>query len=157
VTDSPGSPASLEALDCSLDGERHLPETSLVRGILSWQFDIEIDTRGFWLRRKGSETFILCGKEQLFSISPTTGLCIPTFTGWKVLGEGYRVGIDNFVPKGDILAPGVLTADARIREGDEVLVTGEGVLATGKAAMGATEMLSSRRGVAVRVRKVLKG
>ncbi|MDD1675527.1 MAG: archaeosine synthase subunit alpha [Methanomicrobiales archaeon] len=157
VTDSPGNPASLEALDRSLDGERRLPETSLVRGILSWQFDIEIDTRGFWLRRKGSETFILRGKEQLFSISPTAGLCIPTFAGWKVLGEGYRVGIDNFVPKGDILAPGVLSADARIREGDEVLVTGEGVLATGKAAMGATEMLSSRRGVAVRVRKVLKG
>lgn len=65
--------------------------------------------------------------------------------------------IDNFIPKGDILAPGILSADHLIREGDEVLVIGDQVQATGRAAMGAMEMLSSRRGVAVRVRKVLKG
>jgi archaeosine synthase len=153
---SAGSVESLEALDRALEGERRIPDTSLVRGILSWQFDVDIDSRGMRVRNKGLETSVLRGKEQLFSISPNTGLCAPTFAGWQLLGEGYRVHIDNFVPRGDILAPGVLSADDRIREGDEVLVIGNEIRATGRAAMGATEMLSSARGVAVRVRKVLK-
>ena len=80
----------------------------------------------------------------------------PTFDGWELIESGYRVYIDNFVPQGDILAPGVSDCDRDIREGDEVLVVGENALATGKAMMGADEMLSSRRGVAVRVRKVKK-
>jgi archaeosine synthase len=155
-TGSTGSTESLEALDNALESGHHVPETALIRGILSWQFDVDIDPRGMRLRIKGPETFVLHGKEQLFSLSPGTGLFAPTFTGWRLLGERYRVHIDNFVPKGDILAPGVLSADDRIREGDEVLVEGEGIRATGRAAMGASEMLSSKRGIAVRVRKVLK-
>jgi archaeosine synthase len=156
-TGSPSSGSSLAALDHALEGERRIPETARIRGILSWQFDIDVDPRGMRIRNRGAETFIFRGNEQLFSISPSTGLCIPTFSGWNLLGEGYRVHIDNFIPKGDILAPGILSADHLIREGDEVLVIGDQVQATGRAAMGAMEMLSSRRGVAVRVRKVLKG
>ncbi|MDD1679169.1 MAG: archaeosine synthase subunit alpha [Methanomicrobiales archaeon] len=152
-----GSKESLEALDRALKGERRVPETALIRGILSWQFDVEIDLRGMRLRSRGPEIYVMQDKEQLFSLSPDTGLFTPTFAGWRLLGEGYRVQIDRFIPKGDILAPGVVSADDRIREGDEVFVTGEGVRATGRAAMGAAEMLSSARGVAVRVRKVLKG
>jgi archaeosine synthase len=155
-TGSPTSRESLEELDQALSGEQKIPETSLIRGILSWQFDVDVNPRGMRLRTKGPETFVLQGKEQLFSLSPDTGLCAPTFTGWKLLGEGYRVQIDKFMPRGDILVPGVLSADARIREGDEVLVVGDNLRATGRAAMGAAEMLSSSRGVAVRVRKVLK-
>lgn len=71
-----------------------------------------------------------------------------------MIPEGYRVLIDEFVPTGDVLAPGVVDADPRIREGDEVLVTGPCAIATGRAAMPADEMLRSGRGVAVRVRKV---
>ncbi len=155
-TGSAGSRESLERLDHALNGERRIPETALIRGILSWQFDVDVNTRGMWLRTRGPETFVLQGKDQLFSLSPDTGLCAPTFEGWRRLGEGYRVQIDTFVPRGDILAPGVLSADDRIREGDEVLVIGKDLQATGRAAMGAGEMLASTRGVAVRVRKVLK-
>jgi archaeosine synthase len=155
-TGSTGSAESLGALDRALEGERRVPESALIRGILSWQFDLDVDTRGMRLRTKGPNTFVYQDKEQLFSLSPDTGLCTPTFAGWKLLGEGYRVQIDNFVPKGDILAPGVLSVDDRIRVGDEVFVVGEGIQATGRAAMGATEMRSSARGIAVRVRKVLK-
>jgi archaeosine synthase len=153
---SPGSRESLEELERSLSGERRIPETGLIRGLTSWQFDVDMDPRGMRLRTKGPDIFVLGGKEQLFSLSPDTGLCAPTFAGWNRLGDGYRVQIDTFVPKGDILVPGVLSADHRIREGDEVLVMGENLRATGRAAMGAEEMLSSARGVAVRVRKVLK-
>jgi archaeosine synthase len=66
------------------------------------------------------------------------------------------VEIDDFVPRGDIMVPGILSADPRIREGDEVLVTGLRAKATGRAAMGAEEMRRSARGVAVRVRKVVE-
>jgi len=89
-------------------------------------------------------------------MDPGTGLLRPTFEGWKYLPGLYRVQIDNFVPQGDILAPGVISADPAIREGDEVLVEGPLAMATGRAAMGSVEMHSSKRGVAVRVRKVLK-
>jgi archaeosine synthase len=90
----------------------------------------------------------------LFTIDARTGLLRPTFEGWALIPEGYRVGIDAFTPKGDILAPGVISADEGIREGDEVLVMGECLSATGRAAMGGPEMLHSRHGVAVRVRKI---
>jgi archaeosine synthase len=83
-----------------------------------------------------------------------TGLLRPTFEGWTLIPAGYRIGIDAFTPKGDILAPGVISADGGIREGDEVLVLGEGLSATGRAAMGGPGMLRSRHGVAVRVRKI---
>jgi len=55
-----------------------------------------------------------------------------------------------------VLVPGVVDADPEIREGDEVLVVGKMALATGRAAMTAAEMKRSKRGVAVRVRKVKK-
>ena len=90
----------------------------------------------------------------MFSLDTGTGLIRPTFEGWKLLGEGYRVQISDFVPQGDILAPGVVSADPCIREGDEVLVVGPRVFGTGRAAMGAREMTHSKRGVAVRVRKI---
>jgi archaeosine synthase len=66
------------------------------------------------------------------------------------------VSIDDFVPEGDVLVPGVTGADPAIRQGDEVLVTGARAHATGKAAMSAHEMQRSKRGVAVRVRKIKK-
>ena len=98
----------------------------------------------------------LRGRNPVFGIDAAAGLLRPTFEGWSLLGDGYRVEIDDFVPQGDVLAPGVLDADPRIRPGDEVLVVGPSALATGRAAMSAGEMLRSTRGVAVRRRKVMK-
>jgi archaeosine synthase alpha-subunit len=117
---------------------------------------VAVDTSGMSMRWKFPNLMVRRGKEYLFSLDPGTGLLRPTFGGWKYIPGVYRVRIDNFVPKGDILAPGVISADPAIREGDEVLVEGPHALATGRAAMGAAEMQSSTRGVAVRVRKVLK-
>ena len=153
---APTSPESLATLDAALHGSPAFPARGNVGGILSWQFGVYPDIHGLTLRRRVNEMVIMRGKDQLFTLSSSTGLCIPTFEGWNLIGEGYRVMIDDFTPQGDILAAGVIAADERIREGDEVLVCGKGVRATGRAAMGAEEMTSSRRGVAVRVRKRLK-
>ncbi len=154
-TSRPAAADSLRTLSDLLDGEktvRHDP----VRGTLSWQFGIEVDTTGMSFRWKPPNLMVRREKEYLFSLDPGTGLLRPTFEGWKSLPGVYRVRIDTFVPQGDILAPGIISADPAIREGDEVLVEGPLAMATGRAAMGAAEMQSSKRGVAVRVRKVLK-
>ena len=73
-----------------------------------------------------------------------------------MIPEGYRVHIDDFIPEGDVHIPGVTRADPEIRDGDEVLVVGSKAMATGRAALPASDMPRSHRGVAVRVRKIKK-
>ncbi len=153
--DRPVSDISLACLSDSLDGERTIRH-DIVRGTLSWQFGADVDTRGMTVRWKPPNLSVRKGRDPLFSIDPGTGFLRPTFGGWNYLPGRYRVTIDDFAVKGDILAPGVISADSLIREGDEVLVEGPQALATGRAAMPAFEMAASLRGVAVRVRKVLK-
>lgn len=129
---------------------------NLIKGTLSYQFGFDADTSNLQLKGKFLREKVIMGKKQLFSLDPETGFMRPTFEGWSLIESGYRVYIDNFIPQGDILAPGVVNCDPSIREGDEVFVIGEKAVATGRAAMGASEMCSSKRGVAVRVRKVKK-
>jgi archaeosine synthase alpha-subunit len=151
----PTAPESLKALEAALEGERRAP-TDIVRGTGLWQFGTEIATKGMITRGKGMQMAVLRGKTQVFSLDPGTGLLRPTFDGWRLIPEGYRVFIDEFIPQGDVLVPGIISADDRIREGDEVLVEGPLATATGRAVMGADEMERSGRGVAVRIRKVRK-
>lgn len=154
-----GNPQSAESLRCLedlLDGEATMKRDFTVQGIVSWQFDTRVDTDGMAVRRRGQEREVWRKGKRLFGFSRDTGHLVPTFEGWSLLGEGYRVEIDDFIPRGDVFAAGVLDVDERIREGDEVLVTGPLALATGRAAMGADEMKRSRHGLAVHVRKVLK-
>jgi archaeosine synthase len=152
----PTSPESLRCLEGSLKGVRKMfPD--MVRGTLSWQFDADIDTSKLMLKGRRGRRKVMKGNNQLFSIDELTGLLRPTMDGWKLLGDRYHVTIDDFIPQGDVLAPGIVDADPAIREGDEVFVTGPRAQATGKAFMGAKEMLQSTRGVAVKLRKVKKG
>jgi len=151
----PTSPGSLKALAAALEGERRM-QTDTIRGTVSWQFATDINTKGLQIRGRSMQMAVLRGKQQVFSIDAGTGLFRPTFEGWDLIPEGYRVRIDAFVPQGDVLAPGITGCDPRIREGDEVFVEGPLAIATGRAMMGADEMLRSKRGVAVRVRKVKK-
>ena len=150
----PTSPDSLRDLDTALAGERTI-RPDMVRGTLSWQFGVEVDTRGLQVRGKPPSRRVVRGRVPFFTLDEGTGLLRPTFEGWNLIPAGYRVEIDDFLPRGDIMVPGVLKADPRIREGDEVLVTGPRTLATGRAAMGAEEMHRSARGVAVRVRRIM--
>jgi archaeosine synthase len=146
---------ALNALDSSLAGERRIKDDRL-HGMLSYQFGADIVTKGIVPRGRFPELFYSKGNIQLFSLDTGTGLIRPTFDGWDIIPEGYRVTIDDFIPEGDVLVPGVTGADPAIRDGDEVLVTGARAIATGRAALPAGEMLRSRRGVAVRVRKIKK-
>jgi archaeosine synthase alpha-subunit len=152
-TEDPAGPKALNALDACLAGERRIKDDRL-HGMLSYQFGADVSTKGITLRGHYPELFYSRGNTQLFSIDPGTGLLRPTFDGWDLIPSGYRVTIDNFIPEGDVLVPGVACADPAIRDGDEVLVVGARAIATGRAALPAGEMLRSRRGVAVRVRKI---
>jgi archaeosine synthase len=152
-TDDPAGPAALNALDASLAGERRIKDDRL-HGMLSYQFGADIDTKGMVPRGRNLELFYSRGTTQLFSIDTGTGLLRPTFDGWNLIPSGYRVTIDDFIPEGDVLVPGVTGSDPAIRDGDEVLVVGARAVATGRAALPSAEMLRSRRGVAVRVRKI---
>ena len=155
VDGRPTSDASLALLDAALDGNRRQHEDPL-RGLALYQFDRELSSAGLRGRGRYPNIQYLRGRNPVFGIDAESGLLRPTFEGWSLLGHGYRVEIDDFVPQGDVLAPGVLDADPRIRPGDEVLVVGPSACATGRAAMSAGEMLRSARGVAVRRRKVMK-
>lgn len=152
-TENPAGSASLNALDAALAGERRIKDDRL-HGMLSYQFGADIDTKGIVSRGRFPELFYSRGNTQLFSIDTGTGLIRPTFDGWTLIPECYRVTIDDFVPEGDVLVPGVTGADPSIRDGDEVLVTGKRAIATGRAALPAGEMLHSKRGIAIRVRKI---
>ena len=146
---------ALRQLGDALSGEKKV-KNHLLRGMVSMQFGYDLRVPG--LEAKGSypEVIVKKNRQQIFSVEPSTGMLRPTFEGWAMIESGYRVYIDNFVPQGDILAPGVIEADPVIREGDEVLVIGDKAMATGRAVMSADEMVRSHRGVAVRVRKVKK-
>jgi len=148
-------PASLQALHEALDGERKV-KSHLVRGMISFQFGYDLKAPNLEVKGSYPEQVVKRGRTLLFSTVPSHGLIRPTFEGWSLIETGYRVYIDDFVPQGDILAPGVIDADPVIRPGDEVLVIGDKAMATGRAVMGADEMIRSSRGIAVRVRKVKK-
>ena len=66
----------------------------------------------------------------------------------------YIVTMGDFVPRGSLLAPGVLDADEQIRPGDEVIVRGEKAFGVGRARMSGWEMVRSKRGVAVELKSV---
>ena len=65
-----------------------------------------------------------------------------------------RVEIDEFVPHGSVLAPGVVDASDSIRPGDEVVFEGPKAFAVGRAEMSGPEMVESSRGIASEVRHV---
>ncbi len=153
VSGSPTDEASIAALRHALEGEPKGKEDR-IDGVLSWQFGTAADTAGLSIRGRYSEQIVVRGRTQLFSIDPETGLFKPTFEGWSMLDEGYRVTIGDFVPQGDILVPGILSVDPEILEGDEVLVQNDALLGTGRALMSAYEMRHSTRGAAVKVRKI---
>lgn len=149
----PTADSALNALDAALAGERRMKDDRL-HGMASYQFSIDLETKGTTVRGHYPDLFYSKNNVQIFSLDTGTGMLRPTFDGWHLIPEGYRVYIDDFIPEGDVLVPGVVRADPGIRDGDEVLVVGPRALATGRAALPTEDILRSRRGVAVRVRKI---
>lgn len=101
---------------------------------------------------------VFAGKKQLITLIPQYGTLAITIEGVKAMMDQkrYIVEIDDFVPRGSLLAPGVIDADPLIRPNDEVLICGKNAIAVGRANMSGDEMRRSGRGVAVDLRHVKK-
>jgi archaeosine synthase len=168
VTEHPTVERSLRALADALDGElrytKHERETKTVQAIADYQFGRDVGAALF----PRSET-VLHGRypklqvcdtddEQLAVMVPQYGLLALSLAGarrWqRTTPEAATVRIDGFVPHGDVLAPGVLEADAQIRPGEEVLIDGPAAFGVGRAVMDGEAMVEAQRGVAVDVRHV---
>lgn len=86
------------------------------------------------------------------------GMLSLTLAGGGPLSErdAYWVEIEDFLPKGNVFAVGVVDAAREIRPGDEVVVRHAGeVRAVGTARLSWREMIELRRGEAVHVRHAL--
>ncbi|WNY26356.1 archaeosine synthase subunit alpha [Methanolapillus ohkumae] len=93
--------------------------------------------------------------EQLATLVPQFGQFAISLAGAQKIIQSpnyagqYTVRIDNFLPKGSLLAPGIIDADENIRVGDDVIILGENAIGVGKAKMTGKEMKISTKGVAV--------
>ncbi len=95
-------------------------------------------------------------QDQIASTTPNYGSISLTLEGGHILNlkNNYRVEIDNFYPKGSVLAPGVKKSDEEIRPNDEVIFEGKKAFGVGRSKMSGFEMLESDRGVAIQTRHV---
>ena len=87
------------------------------------------------------------------------GMLSLTLEGGRLLSaaNAYCVDIEDFTPKGNLFAVGVIAASPEIRVGDDVVVRhGAEVRAVGTARLNAREMQDAKRGEAVHVRHVLE-
>ena len=115
----------------------------------------DLFTDEFVMKGNFPKFMLLDGKTQLAVLVPQFGqLAFSIAAAEKLIKSEkytgqYTVKIDNFLPKGSLLAPGIIEADPTIRPGDEVIILGENVIGVGKAKMSGIEMNSSTKGVAV--------
>ncbi|MFB6103038.1 MAG: archaeosine synthase subunit alpha [Haloplanus sp.] len=166
VEDHPTTEASLSNLSDALAGElkysKRERQHNTIRAIADYQFgpgagddlfpDLQTTSRHPKLQvRDGSGT-------QLAAQVPQYGVLSFTLAGARHWAESdaptKRVTIDDFVPHGSVLAPGVTDATDDIRVGDEVVVQGPSAFGVGRAEMSGPEMRDSSRGVAVQMRHV---
>lgn len=163
VTDHPTTDESLAALSDALAGEesyrKRTRQHRTLRALADYQFGEGAGEALFAddLRVEGRYPKLVAFEDddQVAALVPQYGSLAFTLAGAdRALARGVapRVEIDGFVPRGSVLAPGVVDADDEVRVGDEVVVKGPRALAVGRAAMSGPEMRASTRGVAVDVR-----
>jgi len=166
VEDHPTTSESLSTLAAALRGEeayrKRERQHNTVRAIADYQFgpgagdelfdELRVDSHYPKLRARDGDG------DQLAMVVPEYGVLALTLAGARRWVESEaptkRVRIDDFVPHGSTLAPGVVDADDRIRVGDEVVIEGPSAFAIGRAEMSGPEMVASSRGVASTVRHV---
>jgi archaeosine synthase len=166
VVDHPLSPESLQNLDNALSLVPHYSRRERMlyqaQAIADYQFGngagdllfTDCTLKGKYFARRIFDT------DQIATLLPEYGLFSLTLHGANKLKNSKfnipTVTIDNFVPQGSVLAPGVVSAPETIRSGDEVLVQGPLAFAVGRAIMSGPEMQQSSRGVAIDIRHVQK-
>jgi len=166
VADHPTTGESLGNLAAELEGElkygKRERQHNTVRAVADYQFgpgagdDLfdDLHVRG---SHPGLQAHDADG-DQLAVVTRNYGTLAFTLAGARRWVDSdvptHRVAIDDFVPHGSVLAPGVVDADDPVRVGDEVVVDGPRAFAVGRARMSGPEMGRSSRGVAVQVRHV---
>jgi len=176
VADHPTTDESLANLAAALDGERAYRKRerqhNTVRAIADYQFgagagddlfgEFKTTSRYPKIQVRADEPPSAGDDQhaalQLATMVPNYGTLSLTLDGarrWVASDvPTKRVEIDGFVPHGSVLAPGVVDADADIREGDEVVVEGPKAFAIGRAQMHGSAMVAATRGEACSVRHV---
>jgi archaeosine synthase len=162
VADHPTDDDSLAALDDALAGEptyrKRERQHRTLRALADYAFGDGAGDRLFddpTVEGRYPKLVAREDGEQVAAVVPRYGSLAFTLAGARRAldrGVALRVEIDDFVPRGSVLAPGVVDADESIRPGDEVVVEGPAALAVGRAAMSGPEMVGSSRGVAVDAR-----
>ncbi|NQE44846.1 Archaeosine synthase, partial [ANME-1 cluster archaeon GoMg2] len=140
-------------------------KAGILKAMADFQFGIGAGSE--LIARKEGERLKITGKfpfhklssnnEVLARIVPQYGILTLTLKGARRIPNivsSYKVEIGDFVPKGSILAPGVVNANSQIRVNDEVVFCGDKAFGVGRAKMSGWEMVESRKGVAVQVREV---
>ncbi|SFM73266.1 archaeosine synthase subunit alpha [Methanolobus profundi] len=168
-TGSVTSPASLKKLNTTVSelttGRKRSHEQTqkdLMKAVADYQFGKGsgqiLVPEGSTIKGPFPKHQVFVGKKQLITLIPQYGTLAITIEGAKAMldQERYIVKIDDFVPRGSLLAPGVIDADPLIRPNDEVLISGKNAIAVGRANMSGDEMRRSNRGVAVDLRHVKK-
>jgi archaeosine synthase len=166
VTDHPTTGGSLSALASTLSNalkySKRERQHNTLKAVADYQFgegagealfdDLQVTGRYPKLRAHDADG------EQLAALVPNYGVLSFTLAGarrWLERGLPTRVvEIDEFVPHGNVLAPGVVDASDEIRVGDEVVIQGPSAFGVGRAEMSGPEMVESARGVASGVRHV---
>jgi archaeosine synthase len=170
------SPAALQNLKNTVEGlcssedinrkSRNSEERKLdlIKGIVNYQFG---EAAGLLFPEKGEKVQVkgrfpkhqlFIGKKQLATLIPQYGIMALSLEGAQLMVNSGKsvVQIDDFIPRGSILAPGVVRADPEIRPNDEVIVLGERALCVGRALMSGPEMEKASRGIAIALRHVKK-
>jgi archaeosine synthase len=167
-------PTSREALDrlraemaalCTEKQPEFGMKASVIKAMADFQFGIGAGRE--LVTRRESERIKITGKFPLYKLSlndEVLARIVPEYGSLALTVRGahrienklasYMVEIGDFIPKGSILAPGVVNADERIRVNDEVIFSGAKAFGVGRAKMSGWEMVESRRGAAVQVRAV---
>ncbi|MEA1957945.1 MAG: archaeosine synthase subunit alpha [Euryarchaeota archaeon] len=138
---------------------------SMIKAMADFQFGLGAGRQ--LLGEGGGERLKINGKFPSFKLSskgdvlarivPAYGLLTLTVKGARRIENllsSYMLEIGDFVPRGSILAPGVVNAGEQIRVNDEVVFCGEKAFGVGRAKMSGWEMVESRKGMAVQVREV---
>jgi Queuine tRNA-ribosyltransferases, contain PUA domain len=184
VGDHPTTTESIGNLMSTLEGESRYSrcerQHNIVKAIADYQFgvhagealfeNIDLRTTSRYPKlqirdantpenKTAAETATATGEDQqLATMVPQYGVLSFTLAGarmWDASDVATKhVKIDQFVPHGNVLAPGVVDADTDIRVGDEVIVDGPQAYAVGRAQMFGAEMIESTRGEAVKIRHV---
>jgi len=158
-----------ERIEALCGDEKQMPgfeqKASMLKAMADYQFGIGAGNE--LVSRKEGEVIKITGKFPVYKLSlngevlarvvPEYGLLALTVKGARRIQHSlasYTVHIDDFLPKGSILAPGVVNASEHIRVNDEVMFIGSKAFGVGRARMGGWEMMESRKGVAVDVREV---